>query len=358
MPSHRPLDAAPAITGARSLRVGFIALTDAAPLIVAQEQGIFRRHDLRVDLRREIGWATVREKIIYNELDASHAPAPMLWSTHLGLGCRPCEVLTAHVLNLNGNALTLSRALWDGGVRDAATLRTHIRERRSREPVTLGVVFLFSFHHVMIRSWLLSAGINPDEDVRIVVVPPAQMFRNLAAGTIDGYCVGDPWNSLAVREGIGWCPTWSTAHHAGHVEKVVMVTRRFAEERAELHGAFVAALTEASAWCDEPQNREQLATILSAAPYLNLPARVLLPALQGRFDTGQGRVENAPDFILFHRHEANIPLAARARDLHAALATAGLLPANAAADTSLPTQLFREDLHRSALQHHHDHANA
>jgi ABC-type nitrate/sulfonate/bicarbonate transport system substrate-binding protein len=333
--------------------VGFIALTDAAPLIVAQELGLFARHDLRVDLRREIGWATIREKIIYGELEASHAPAPMLWATQLGLGSRPCEVLTAHVLNLNGNALTLSRALWDAGVRDAATLRQHIRERRGQEPITLGVVFLYSFHHLMIRSWLLSAGIQPDQDVRIVVVPPAQMFRNLAAGTIDGYCVGDPWNSLAVREGIGWCPLWSTGHQPGHAEKVIMVTRRFAEERADAHAALIAALVDASIWCDEPQNRDQLATILSRSNYLNLPARVISPALQGKFDTGQGRIEQSPDFILFHRQDANVPTAARAQSLHSAMSSAGLLPAAAAADTTLPGQLFREDLHRSALQNQH-----
>ncbi len=338
---------------ARTLRVGFIALTDAAPLVVAQELGLFARHDLRVDLRREIGWATVREKIIYGELDATHAPAPMLWATQLGLGCRQCDVLTGHVLNLNGNALTLSQALWDQGVRDAATLKQHIRERRGREPVTLGVVFLYSFHHLMIRSWLLAAGIQPEQDVRIVVVPPAQMFRNLAAGTIDGYCVGDPWNSLAVREGIGWCPLWSTGHQPGHAEKVLMVTQRFADTRPELHAALIAALIDASIWCDEPQNREELATILARAPYLNLPARVISPALQGRFDCGHGRIEQSPDFILFHRQDASVPTAPRARSLHAQLAAAGLLPPAAAGDTALPTRLFREDLHRSALSQHH-----
>src|SRR5436190_9392679 len=129
-----------------AVRVGFLALTDAAPFIVAQELGLFARHGLRVELTREIGWATIREKIIYGELDAAHAPAPMLWSAHLGVGCPPCEVLTALVLNSHGNALTLSRALWDQGVRDAATLRSLIRERRERQPITLGVVFAFSSH--------------------------------------------------------------------------------------------------------------------------------------------------------------------------------------------------------------------
>ena len=342
----------------RTLRIGFIALTDAAPFAVAQELGIFTRHGVGVELRREIGWATIREKIIYGELDAAHAPAPMLWSTQLGLGCRPCDVLTAHIINLNGNALTLSRGLWEAGVRDAVTLRDHIRTRRVREPITLGVVFLYSFHHLMIRSWLQSAGIKPEQDVRIVVVPPAQMFRNLAVGTLDGYCVGEPWNSLAVREGIGWCPLWSSLHQPGHVEKVLMVTRRFAEERAAAHSALIAALVEAGAWCDEPQSRDNLATILSAPAFLNLPVPVLSPALQGRFDCGHGRIEHAPEFIIFNRGEANVPTAARAHSLHSAHAAAGLLTPEAGVDSALPSQLFREDLHRQALHQYHHHENA
>src|SRR6185369_355841 len=107
----------------KPLRVGFLALTDAAPFVVAEELGLFAKHNIRVELRREIGWATIREKIIYDELDAAQAPAPMLWSAQLGLGCPPCDVLTALVLNLHGNALTLSRALWEAGARDAASLR-------------------------------------------------------------------------------------------------------------------------------------------------------------------------------------------------------------------------------------------
>src|SRR3954471_10715194 len=171
----------------RPLRIGFLALTDAAPFVAAQELGFFARYQLEVQLRREIGWATIREKIIYGELDAAHAPAPMLWSAQLGLGCPPCDVLTALVLNLHGNAITLSRALWMAGVRDGATLRDHARTHRPRQPLTFGVVFPFSSHHLLLRDWLRSAGFDPDRDVRIVVVPPAQMFRNLAAQTVDGF---------------------------------------------------------------------------------------------------------------------------------------------------------------------------
>jgi two-component system, oxyanion-binding sensor len=333
----------------RPLRVGFLPLTDAAPFVVAQENGLFAKHGIEVDLRREVGWATIREKIIYGELDAAHAPAPMLWATRLGVDSVPCPVLTALVLNLNGNALTLSEKLWQAGVRTPADLRDEARRRSGERKLTFGVVFMFSSHHLMLRSWLREAGINPDRDVRIVVVPPAQMFRNLSAGTIDGYCSGEPWNSLAVREKAGWCPTWSSVAKPGAVEKVLMVTERFAFSHSREHAALITALREACAWCDEPANREPLATLLSGSGYINQSARVILPALQGRFDCGHDRVEAAPDFVVFHRDDANAPTLARAATLQAELIAAGLLSAKAA-DSSLPGRLFREDLFRQAIQ--------
>lgn len=341
-----------AVTRTRPLRVGFLALTDAAPLAVAEHLGLFARRHLQVELRREIGWATIREKIIYGELDAAQAPAPMLWSTQLGLSCPPSEVLTALVLNLHGNALTLSNALWQAGVRDGASLRAHARAHRARRPLTFGVVFQFSSHHLHLLEWLRAAGLKPEQDVRIVIVPPAQMFRNLVAGTIDGYCAGEPWNSLAVREGAGWCPTWSAAQSPGHVEKVLMVTRRFAEARAAEHAALVSALTEAAAWCDEPQNREPLAQLLAEARYLNLSAHVITPALLGQFDCGHGRIERVPDFHVFHRGDANVPTVAKAAALQRGLGATGLLSPAAASDSDLPRRLFREDLHRDALHQH------
>ena len=187
----------------RPLRIGFIPLSDAAPIIVAQEHGFFRRHGLRVELSREVGWATIRDKLIYGELDATHALGAMVISTTLGLNCQQCECLTAFVLNTNGNCLTLSEDLWQRGVRDAATMRDEINRSRRERVYVFGVVFAYSSHRILVCDWLRSAGLDPDRDVRIVVVPPPQLFRNLLAGTLDGYCVGDPWNSLAVRENAG-----------------------------------------------------------------------------------------------------------------------------------------------------------
>lgn len=344
----------PNLARPRPLRIGFLALTDAAPLVVAHERGLFRRRGLDVVLEREVGWATIREKIIYGELDAAQAPAPMLWSTRLGIECAPSAVLTAFVFNLHGNALTLSTALHAAGAADAATLRSLARSRRGESRLTFGIVFPFSSHHLLIRRWFGAAGIRPEADVRIAVVPPAQMFRNLQAGTIDGYCVGEPWNSVAVREGIGWCPTWSAAQFPGQAEKVLMVTEAFARRKASEHAALVAALAEAAAWCDAPHNRAELAELLAGAAYLNIPARVITPALTGRFDCGLGRIEHVPDFFVFHRDGANSPDQAKALALQHDLIGAGLLPANT--DPQLPRRLFREDLYREALlPHTHTH---
>ena len=352
MSPSRP-DNFPTVTlPSRRLRLGFLSLTDAAPLIVAQELGFFARHDLRVELHREIGWATIREKIIYGELDAAQAPAPMLWSAQLGLGCPSCEVLTALVLNRNGNAITLSRALWAAGVRDAITLRDHIRTRPDRPPMTFGVVFPFSSHHLLLREWLQSAGLEPDRDVRIVVVPPAQMFRNLNAETIDGFCAGEPWNTLAVHEGVGWCPAWSAALHRRHIEKVLMVTRRFADDRPADHARMLRALAEAGAWCDEAENREPLSELLSRPAYLNLAPQIIASTLLGRLDCANGRIETVPDFHVFSRDNAGLPSVSEAEAQQRALSSAELIPALAASDPELPRRLFREDLHREILNPH------
>jgi ABC-type nitrate/sulfonate/bicarbonate transport system substrate-binding protein len=343
-----PSSASSSAAGLRPLRVGFVPLTDAAPLVVAEARGFFTRHGLRVKLTREVGWATVRDKLFQGELDAAPVPAPMLWAAQLGLGSAAFPVCTAFVLNLNGNAITVSTALRAAGVTNAAALRTEALRRRGERRLTFGIVHPFSYHHLLLRSWLKAGNMEPDRDVRIAVVPPAQMFRNLVAGTIDGYCVGEPWNSVAVAAKAGWCPTWSAAQAPGHLEKVLMVRVNFAEKRPKEHAALVAALAGAAAWCDEPGNRAELAGLLAAPRCLNLPLNVIAPVLAGRFDDGAGRVESVPDFHVFHRGDANLPSSARAAVLQKNLVTAGLI-AKAAATAALPAQLFRADLYRQAV---------
>lgn len=346
-----------------ALRLGFIALNDAAPLIVAQEQGLFRREGVRVELRREVGWATIRDKIVSGELDGAHALGAMVLGTTLGLNCRPTPCLTAFVLNLNGNGITLSEGLWNSGVRDAITLREEIVRARPGRVYVLGVVNPHSSHRIHLIEWLRAAGIHPDRDVRIVVVPPPQLFRNLAAGTIDGYCAGDPWNSLAVREKLGWTVATSHDLSPGHPEKVLMVRSVFAEQRHPEHLALLRALHEAARLCDEPTFRPELARLLARREYLNVPERVIAAGLVGPYLHGHGRSSDATDFILFHRQNANDPTSARARWLLDDFSRAGLVPGGVGSlPSDLGSRIFRSDLFHQALQRHtsthHDEVHA
>ena len=203
-----------------SVRLGYVRLLDAAPLIVADSLGMFREAGLDVELSREVGWATIRDKLAFGELDVVQALSPLPFVMRLGLGVAPTEVLTGMVLNCNGNAITLSSHLREEGVEDGDSLRRHIKRGYRARKLALGVVSLYSSHHFILCRWLEQHGINPQEDVIITVLPPEQMVRNIAAQNIDGCCVGEPWNSMAVEEGLGWCPATSVEIANGYPEKV------------------------------------------------------------------------------------------------------------------------------------------
>ena len=329
----------------RALRLGFVGLTDCAPLAVAQEEGIFVRHGLDVELTREIGWATIRDKILYGELEAAHAPAGMLLAAAAGLNTPEVPCLTALVLNLQGNAIVLSQRLAKAGVTNGHELRTLLR--RKRERITLGVVYQWSSHHVLLRQWLREHGIDPDQDVQVVCVPPSQVYSNLRAGHLDGYCVGEPWASLAVMHRAGFVAARSAELAPLHPEKVLMVRASFAEREHEEHLALVAALLEACAWCDVPANQDRLVSILAQPKYVNAPAEALRMSMRDRYDFGYGRVEACRGFNIFSREEANAPTAVRANwvidgFVRTGLATREALPAG------LAEQCFRADLYAQA----------
>jgi ABC-type nitrate/sulfonate/bicarbonate transport system substrate-binding protein len=208
-----------------------------------------------------------------------------------------------------------------------------------------------------LSDWLRAGGINPQRDVRIVVVPPPQMFRNLAAGNIDGYCVGEPWTSLAIQGAVGWCAVVSRDLHPGHPEKVLMVSQQFAATRADEHLALVAALTEAAALCDDPEFRPGLSRLLARREYLNLPVGVIAAGLIGQFNLGHGAFCDATSLVTFHAMGANDPQPAKAEWLIDGFRRQGLIAPSVSVPSSLSRELFRSDLFHQACHRHLPHAS-
>lgn len=338
----------PETIGRRTLRLGFVPLTDCAPIVVAQELGLFKQFGLQVRLSCELGWATVRDKIVHGELDAAHALAAMPFAATLGLGSAAVECLTALVLNLHGNAITLSSDLWNRGVRDGHSLREAVQAARNEKVFTFGVVFSFSSHRHLLRKWLSIHGIDPERDVRIVVVPPPQMAMNLKAGNLDGFCSGEPWNSVAVDSGSGWIAATSAELDPGHPEKVLMVRRDFAERRSEDHLALVAALKAACEFCEQPENYSEIAAILARPKYLGVPAEILLRSFSGELDCGHGTTRRVDNFLNFHRDDANEPTSSRAAWALQLVRASGLCPEPAKLNFALGRKIFRADIFEQA----------
>lgn len=315
-------------TGAQpnhALRVGFLPLTDCAPIVMAHELGLYGRYGLNVQLQREREWAALRDKLVHGELDAIQALATMPFALQLGLNCEPCECVTGMVLSLQGNAITLSAELRARGVVDGPTLRREIFRTFGRKTWTFGISAAISTHALLLRRWLGSAKIHPDQHVRIIALSPLEMYPNLQLGNLDGYCVGEPWNSLAVDAGAGFCVATSAELAPLHPEKVLLVRRDFAEERADEHVRLIAALIESCRFCDDRANWALLRNALTHLNYVNAPVECMLSDLGVPFNLGTPDALAFRDLTIFHRHNANEPSAARADWILGELIASGLV---------------------------------
>ena len=317
---------------------------------MAHELGLFQKYGLRVRLHRELGWATIRDKVIYGELDAAHALAAMPVAATLGLGSIQCECVTGLVLNLHGNAITLSNELRARGVRDGASLREAILSLRHEKTFTFGAVAPYSSHFFLLRQWLEKSGIHPERDVRMVIVPPPQMAANLKAGHLDGFCAGEPWNSVAVQARAGWCVATSAELAPGHPEKVLMVRRDFADKRADEHTALLAALLEACEFCDQPENHDRLIATLIRPEYAGVTEVALRRGIAGEFDFGHGRVRRVRDFAIFHRHGANEPSAEKAAWVLQQMRETVTGLERSSFNAALGRRVFRTDIFEKASQ--------
>ena len=333
------------------IRIGFVPLCDCAPVVMAYELGIFEAHGLRVELSREVGWATIRDKIVLRELEAAHAPAAMVLAISLGIGSFKVPCLTGLVLNLHGNAVTLSKRLWNNGVRDSATLREHVRARHNGPPLTFGVAFSSSSHNFLLQKWLRDAELDPDRDLNIVVVPPPQMAANLKAGNLDGYCVGEPWNSLAVIQRAGWVAVLSPDIAPRHPEKVLLVRTEFAESRSNEHERLIAALIEACEFCQLVENRDQVIETLAGSNYLDTNPEAIQCSLSGPFKFRRDRSEFSRDLHVFAGPGVNEPGIDKAMWARQSLLETGLLSKSAPLNQQRLAAMFRGDIFQSATRY-------
>ncbi|HIK46497.1 MAG TPA: ABC transporter substrate-binding protein [Leptolyngbyaceae cyanobacterium M65_K2018_010] len=311
-----------------NLELGLIPLTDCAPLVVAKEKGLFEANGLsQVTLNREPSWNAIADGVTSGRLDAAMMVAGMPLGLTLGYGNqRPVPMVTALTLSRNGNAITVSRRLYDQGVRSLADLKAAI-DRRPDQVHTLAAVHPTSMHNLLLRYWLASGGIDPDRDVSVTVIPPAQMVSNLKAGTIDGYCVGEPWNVRAVQEGVGVVMAIDHDIWPGHIEKVLGVTEAWANQYPKTHLALVKALLEACEYCDDPRNREEIIDLLARPEYVGADPGYLRQGFLGPYDRGDGR---KPESILhynqFFTDKANCPDVTEAVWIMTQMARWGITP--------------------------------
>jgi nitrate/nitrite transport system substrate-binding protein len=290
------------------LKLGFIPLIDCAALAVAKEQGFFEAEGLTVELVREVSWANIRDKVCIGALDGAQMLAPMPLAATLGLSGVRTPMIAAMSLGLNGNAITVSNALYEQLLaRDARTVDSsaqclkaleHLVDARRREgaaPLTFAAVYPFSCHNYQLRYWLAAGGIDPDHDVNLVVIPPPRTAAQLQAGRIDGFCVGEPWNQAAVAAGCGKPLVTGYAIWNNAPEKVFAVRANWAKRYPETLQAVLRALLQAAAWIEQPRHLTRTAILLSQPHYLNLDEHLIAAALAGGAEH------------TFHRYAANFP---------------------------------------------------
>jgi two-component system, oxyanion-binding sensor len=347
----------------RVVQAGFIPLLDCAPLVIARERGFDQQFGFSFQLHREVSWANIRDKLDVGVFDCAHMLAPMPIAATLGLGRAVEPVIAPMALSLNGNAITVSQGLYqemraadanavrEGGMAAARALAKVVQARTAdgRAPLTLGMVYPFSCHNYDLRFWLASAGIDPENDVNLIVVPPPLLAESLKAGRVDGFCVGQPWNSVAVEQGHGVIVATKNELWPMSLEKVLGVRKSWAGENAALLGDAMRALVAAGQWLDQPDNRREAAAILARPHYVGVAEETLLKPLTGRLKRGGDEPEiTDPDAVVFHRHAANFPWRSHAVWIITQMIRWGQVrePFDILA---LAERVFRPDLFRAAL---------
>ena len=308
------------------IKLGFIKLTDMAPLAIAYEKGFFEDEGLYVTLEPQANWKVLLDRVITGELDGAHMLAGQPIGASVGIGTK-ADLITAYSMDLNGNAVTVSNEVWSlikgqpHPIKAEALKPAILRSRASGKPFRMAMVFPVSTHNYELRYWLAAGGIHPGfyspgemsgqikADVLISVTPPPQMPATLEAGTINGFCVGEPWNQQAIAKGVGVPIITDYEIWKNNPEKVFGVTRAWATKNPNTHIAVLKALIRAGMWLDADRgaNRKEAARILSRSEYVGADYNVIANSMTGTFEYGRGDKRSLPEFNVFFAHFATYP---------------------------------------------------
>lgn len=332
-----------------TVRVGFMPLTDCAPVVMAAVLGFDEQYGIKIALSRATSWSSIRDRLCRGELDAAHALYGLVTGVQLGVGALRHELAVLMGLNWNGQSITLSRALAERGAVDGPAL-ARLRGT-SRRPWTFGQTFPTGNHAMLLYYWLAAAGIDPLRDVASVTVPPPQMAANLAAGHMDGFCAGEPWSERAVREGYGVTAATSQQVWRDHPGKVLATTADFAGAHPHTCRALIAAVLEAARWIEASDaNRHAASEVLASPAYVGLGRELIEPRLFGHYEDGLGHTWQDRHGLRFHEGGAvNFPYLSDAMWFMTQHRRWGLLDADPDY-LAVARRLNRIDLYREAAE--------
>ncbi|MCZ7497653.1 CmpA/NrtA family ABC transporter substrate-binding protein [Agrobacterium rhizogenes] len=307
--------AEPEVKGAK---IGFIALTDAAPLIIAAEKGLFAKHGMPdVEVLKQASWGATRDNLVLggvsNGIDGAHILTPMPYLMHTGKVTQnnvPVPMAILARLNLDSQGISVAREYAETGVQlDASKLKAAFEKKKAEgKEIKAAMTFPGGTHDLWIRYWLAAGGIDPDKDVSTIVVPPPQMVANMKVGNMDVFCVGEPWNEQLVNQGIGFTACTTGELWKGHPEKALGMRADWVEKNPNATKALLMAVMEAQQWCDEMANKEEMSTILGKRQWFNVPPKDVLGRLKGNINYGNGRVlENTGLQMKFWQDHASYP---------------------------------------------------
>jgi nitrate/nitrite transport system substrate-binding protein len=283
----------------KEVRIGFIPLTDCSSVIMAAVMEFDKKYGIKIVPSKEASWAAVRDKLVNGELDAAHVLYGLIYGVQMGVGGPKKDMNILMNLNHNGQAFTLSRKLYDKGVKSATDLAAFMKKDKGE--YTFAQTFPTGTHAMWIYYWLAAHGIHPFQDAKAIVVPPPQMVANMRVGNMDGFCVGEPWNYRAIMDKIGFTANTTQDLWKDHPEKVLGCTAEFTQKYPHTARAMTSAIIDAGRWIDASLvNRQKTAEVVADKSYVNADKDVIVARMLGRYDNGIGKVWDDKDHMKFY----------------------------------------------------------